>query len=368
MTKMIKMSLVAALAVSGLSASIKDSSVSGKFEVEYDRSSTKAQGASKATTEDQWDFDVDATVKTPIADNITGIFTVQADSASADDKINGGVQTNNNVDIAKHYISAKLGSATVNVGKQSVGTPFFDDERGNGIVALMPAGGVTLAAANFTGVNGTGAVRTRDVSAAAVIGGANNVNYSLWYAAVSNVATAYSLNLNTAVSGVSVDFRHSSADYGDLYKADATAKDKDASLTKIVASMPVGAGTLTAGYGVTGKSDSMGAGVDLEGSDTDAATNFSGDLYAIDGYSDASAFLLGFGTAVGSVNVGGHFLSGSYKDGTTDLDFSEIYVSASKALNKSTKLTGSYSTGSIDTSSTTETDDSSLSMAVEYKF
>jgi hypothetical protein len=370
MTKMIKMSLVAALAVSGLSASIKDSSVSGKFEVEYDYSSEKSTGSTE-TTGNTWDLDVDATVKTPIADNITAILTVQADDG---EKITTQGKTDSPaVDVAKHYVSAKVGSATVNVGRQGVGTPFFDDERGNGIVALMPAGGVTLAAANFTNVNGTAAVQTRDITAAAVIGGANNVNYSLWYAAISNTATAYSLNLSTDVSGVSVDFRHTSADYGDAYGKggalyNTAAKDKAASLTKIVASMPVGAATVTAGYGMTGDDADRGAGVDLESSDTDAAANFGGEFYAIDDLRDASAILLGASTKVGAVNVYGHYLTGSHKSGTTDLDFSEVKVGAKKALNKSTKLTAFYATGSEDTSATAEKDQDALSMAVEYKF
>jgi hypothetical protein len=364
MTKMIKMSLVAALAVSGLSASIKDSSVSGKFEVEYDRTTSKASGSEETTT-NAWDYDVDVTVKTPIADNITAIFTVQADEDDEGDDF--GKTDNEAVDVAKHYISAKLGGVTVNAGKQSVGTPFFDDERGNGIVALMPAGGVTLAAANFANVNGTTAVQTEDVSAAAVIGGANNVNYSLWYAAVSHVATAYSLNLNTKVSGASVNLTYTSADYGDLYKSDATKKDKAASLTKIAASMPVGNATVTAAYGMTGDNKDKGAGVDLTG-DGDASVNFCGEIYCIDDLNDASGLLVAGSTKIGAIDASAHFLTGSFKSGTDDLDFSEIRVGASKALNKSTKLTAFYAAGSIDESTTADKDESELSMAVEYKF
>jgi hypothetical protein len=368
MTKMIKMSLVAALAVSGLSASIKDASVSGKFEVEFDRTTSKAMGGNETST-NAWDMDVDATVKVPLADSITGILTVQADGGDTINQTNTQptATANSNVNVAKHYISAKVGSATVNVGQQSVGAPFFDDERGSGIVALMPAGAVTLAAANFTNVNsGVGAaISAEDISALAVIGGANNVKYSLWYATISNVATAYTFNANTKVGQVALDLTHTSADYGDLYGVNgghngafvnAAAQGKSASLTKVAATMAVNKLSVTGAYGMTNDDADRGVGVDLT-SDGDASVNFCGELYCVDDLRGASAILLGASTNVSGVTVGAHYLTGSYDASTTataaDRDFNELAVKASKSLNKSTKLTAHYT---------------ELSMAVEYKF
>jgi hypothetical protein len=369
MTKMIKMSLVAALAVSGLSASIKDSSVSGKFMVEYNHATSKT--GSTETTDNTWDYDVDVTVKTPIADSVTGILTVQGDGG--DDADSGAKTTDAGVTVVKSYISAKVSSATVNVGKQSAATPFTGDERGNGVLALVPAGPVTLAAATFTNVNGNAAIQDHDVSVAAVIGGMKDVKYSLWYASISQTATAYTLNANAKVGPASIDFRHTDVDYSDHYKAAglSTAKDKAASLTKISAEVAAGPATVSATYAMTGDNENRGVGVDISNDGDESATNVAGTFYQIGDKRDASAFILGASADVSGLTVGASYLAGSFKETATyERDFSELGATVAKSLNKSTSLTGAYTMGSIDnaTKGGSDTDDTKLTVAMTYKF
>lgn len=382
MTKFVKMSLAAAVAVAGFSSTasaqaledaIKGVSVSGKIEVEYDRttSDTGVAGTTE-TTDDVSDLDIDITFKAPVTDSITAIVALQADNSENMD--DAGKTTYEPVDVPVHMFSVNTGVATINVGKQSIGSPFFDDEKGNGIVALVPAGPVTLAAAHMTNVNGHAGVQDEGISALAAIGSFGDVDVSLWYASITKVAQAYSLGVTAPAGPVTIDFRHSYADYGDGYATDGAlytgaSADEQASLTKLAVIVPAGDVEVTAAYAMTGDNQSMGAGVDLESSDTDADSNFAGELYAIDDLRDASAFLLGASTTVGELGLGAHYLAGSYyMSSTFDADFNELYVEAEYPLGKMTKLTGFYAMGSIDTSSTTETDDTSMSIAIEHKF
>ena len=92
------MSLVAALAVAGLSQTasagsleeaIKGVSISGKMEVEYDYSDSETSGTTADNTTNSWDLDWDVTAKIPVNDNVTAVFGLEGDQNPdvADDQI-----------------------------------------------------------------------------------------------------------------------------------------------------------------------------------------------------------------------------------------------------------------------------------------
>jgi hypothetical protein len=385
MKNTIKMSLVAALAVAGFSTAatagsleeaIKGVSISGKFEVEYDYSDSKTNTAVRSTTTNTWDYDWDATAKVPVNDNVTAVFGVQADTDSA---VQSGTATSANnddsdINMSKMYFQYANGPVTALVGKQGkAGAPWFDDERGDGVVALYNAGVATLAAAHFTSTNAPALAGT-DITAVAAIGKIGPVNASLWYANIQGIAAnqdadSFSINLNGTFDIVTVDARYTEADY------DITGgTNDDAELFKITATADLGAAAVTVGYAETGKyNEDSTAGVDLTG-DSDAATNFKVEQLALDSLNDAEAFLIAVSVPMNAWTFGLTYLDGEYNSGTTataaynetantEYDFDETLVSAKYAMSKNMKVTGFYSVAEI-----ANLDTDSASIALEYKF
>ena len=363
MTKMIKLSLAAAVAVSAfattatagsLENAIKDTTISGKFMVGYNYADNKLADTTSNTNE----YDIDVTVTTKVNDVISATFGVEADHDLATSDVTTDAGKGNEIGITKLYFTAKTDVATVMVGKQKQPTPFLDDERGDGVVALIPAGPVTIAAGTFTGMNGQAGV-TSDINALAVIGSAGPVNASLWFLDIPNVADAYSLNLTANAGPVALNFTHSDADY------DVLLNKQDASLTKLVASMTVADVNLVAGYGMTNDNkNGRGFGVDLT-TDDDAATNFRLDQLVLDDYNDADALLLGASMTFGATTVGAQYLM---VDVGSDTDATELDLTVKYAMSKNFSITGLYSDAEIEAGSTKVYDEARMELSLNYKF
>ena len=351
MTKMIKLSLAAAVAVSALTTSaaagsledaVKDTTISGKALIGYNY---KKVGT---VSSNQTEYDFDVTLTTKVNDTISFTSGIQADhevSIDADqatDDAKKGVMT-----LTKLYFTAKTDVATVMIGKQTQPTPFLDDERGDGVVALIPAGPVTIAAGHFTGMNGYSA---GDINAAAVIGTAGPVNASLWYTSYANIIDGYSLNVNGVAGPVKVDFTYSAAQ--------ATGAETE-SLAKLIVTGKVANVNLLAAYGMTNQTTApRGLGVDWEG--TDAKTNFGIDQLALDGLNDASAILVGASYTMGKTTVGAKYLTVDLNAGS---NANELDVNVAYAMSKNFSVTGLYS----DTNNVGG-DDSRMELSLNYKF
>ena len=378
MKKMIKLSLVAAVAVAGLTTSatagslenaIKDTTISGKAMIGYNYADDNLVGG---TTSNQTEYDLDLTLTTKVNDTISFTTGVEADHDldNRDDSTDAG--KGSEIGLTKAYFTAKTDVATVMVGKQKQPTPFLDDERGDGVVALIPAGPVTIAAGHFTGMNGganadidtqittvtTATVTTaadtlndtngalinlnlsqRDISALAVIATAGPVNIQAWYVSASDAGNtavwtnddtttgnviiptnavehgldAYSVNLSGKFGPVNVELNHASAE---LDAAAGSTFDSE-TLTKLVVSGKVADINLVAGYGMTNDASHNVAGYALNNtrlhgvdlsSDSDAKTNFRLDQLALDGLNDADAILLGASMTFGQTTVGANYL------------------------------------------------------------
>ncbi len=416
MKNTIKMSLVAALAVAGLSTTasaggleeaIKGVTISGKMEVEYDYVSDKAEGENKNTT-NSWDLDWDITAKIPVNDNVTAVFGAEGDTETeiGAESINGDKGADN-VQVTKVYFQYANGPVTVLAGKQKIGAPWFDDERANGVVGLFNAGPVTLAAAHFTGANadtiGSNSANLyvdtafatdmdvavtlddADISALAVIGSMGPVNASLWYANIAGItveagaagaagyfatldADSYSLNLNATFDIVNVDVRYTKSDYDSQRDNTATDLEGDASLLKIVASADFGVVTPYLGYGMTDKEQHL-AGVDLT-SDTDSVVDFGGEILSIDELADAKAWIVGVKVPVGALALEAFYIDGD-ADGVFDLDadidYNEFYVGADYAMSKNFTVGAHFAKAEVEIDNDT-TDYVDAAVSLEYKF
>ena len=412
MKKMIKLSLVAAVAVAGLTTSatagsledaIKGVTISGQMNVEYENKQTKVTNTTKTNT-NQKEYDFDVTANIPVNDTITAQIGFQADNDVQENE-NGGTDSTVKTDIAngvnnsgaitltKLNFTAKTDVATVIVGKQKQPTPFLDDERGDGVVALIPAGPVTVAAGHFTGMiggQGLGGVGTgvssslddRDISAAAIIGTFGPVNAQAWYlqasgadstvaAAVStleNGVKGYALNLAADIEGIKVELNHAQTELQNEGGANWDAE----SLTKLTVSTAVAGVNLVAGYGMTNDTDTGSTnagrvlGADLTG-DNDAKNNFAMDQLALDDLNDASAFLIGASMQAGAYNVGVAYLDGDSTTGAVKTDISELDLTVSYAMSKNFTLKGIYAMDEVKTTAS-KTENDTLTLRATYKF
>ena len=209
MTKFVKMSLAAAVAVAGISttaSAMDNTSYSGKLYVEQIASTS----GSNASTVNSWDIDIDVTAKTKITDTLSSVVTVQADGGSSDQV--GTYATGVNVD-SLYFQYANAGAAVM-WGAQDINTPNTDGEDGDGIMATYTAGSITAAAAYFPN---NGVSTGNDVSAVAVLGSAGPVNFEAWNVNIAGKGAAGSSNTTLVVGGdfgpVSAEVRSATTSY-----------------------------------------------------------------------------------------------------------------------------------------------------------
>jgi hypothetical protein len=426
------MSLVAALAVAGLSSTasagsleeaIKGVNISGKMEVEYDYNKTNTGVANaEDTTSDTWDLDWDVTAKIPVNDMVTAVFGMQGDNAVATQE--GGEITDQSPTVTKQYFQYANGPVTAMVGKQGfAGAPWFDDERANGVVALYNAGVATFAAGYFTNSNANPVVRNNtvntnsvalgsttsggdtnvntfnntNIAAAAVITKLGPVNAQLWYAQLTGIdddnavttansdqisASSYVLMADAQFDIVNLALTYGEAEYdvdnpGTAYNI----FNDDASMLKVVASAGLDVATVYAGYGATDDKQG-GAGLDLT-SDTDSAMDFGSETLSIDDLDNADAYIIGATVPMGAWKFDVSYVTGDYDgyiDGTTDkdsataydADFSEFLVQADYKMSKNFTIGAHYSDAEIEnvrSATLKETVEiNAASVSLEYKF
>ncbi len=427
MKNTIKMSLVAALAVAGLSSTasagsleeaIKGVSISGKMEVEYDYTNEDSNVANtNEVTTDDWDLDWDITAKIPVNDNVTAVFGMEGDTYNST-RNNGGIVTGSaagddresTVNVTKVYFQYANGPVTAMVGKQGIGAPWFDDERGNGVKALFAAGPVTLAAAHFTGSNASAGANTvnslstattpfaavalgnTDISAAAVIGSMGPVNAQLWYANLSGItalsatpdnqldADSWALLLDAKFDIVNVGLKYAQADY-DLTTPGAgyNGLDDDAEMLQVSVSADFGVATPYIAYGQT-DSKQGGAGLDLT-NDTDSTLDFGSEILSIDDLDDAQAWLIGVTIPVNNWTFDVSYVTGEYddysdidtaKDTAYGCDFDEFLVQVDYKMSKNFTIGAHYSVAEMETQTAANakvsTDYDNAAVSLEYKF
>ncbi len=391
MKNTIKMSLVAALAVAGLSTTasaggleeaIKGVTISGKMEVEYDYAKEDTNGVDTSAisgNSNSWDLDWDVTAKIPVNDNVTAVFGAEGDTAT--NTANGTITGKGNVQVTKVYFQAATGPVTTMVGKQSIGAPWFDDERADGVKALVAAGPVTLAAAHFTGANavanGAIALNQTQISAVAAIGSFGPVNAQVWYANLSGITTGTVLAGQLEADSVIVmadakfDIVNVAAKYGTAtYDGLGAGVDDDAEMIQLVVSADLGVATPYIGMGMT-DSDQAGAGLDLT-NDTDSVIDFGSEQLSIDDLDNAEAYIVGATATFGATTVNASYVFGDYDSSVvltdTGLDFSEFLVEVDYKMSKNFTIGGHYSIAELDATKTATIDSDAASVSLEYKF
>jgi len=351
--KMIKLSLVAAVAVAGLTttssaANLEDAIKGTKLTgyVRYRLNTTHDDGAANVGGNANEEAKIVAKITTKVNDSVTA----NVKTVSLADTSKG--QTNADTGVYEGNFVVKAGGATVIAGLQTTQSPFAannGDTRSHGVTALVPAGPVTVAAAHYTTTVAGSTVVTEDISALGAIAKLGVANVEAWYADKHNSKTSVAALLASAKVGpAKVAFHHADKD-------DGTSNEN--TNTQLSASMKAAGANVMVAYATTGKNSGD---VTLDG-DTDSKL-----IYALEGLSTKSANLdavvVGAKMPVGPVSVGVDYLIGS-ADITTDATYAASTYTFDTTTGTSTETKGALATAA----STKNEDISELKLSVAYK-
>jgi hypothetical protein len=341
MKKIVKMSLVAAVAVAGLTAAnakpleeaIKDVDVSGSVVYRYNDTDTNpANGASDSHAQTN-NYKIGVNLKSKVNDDVTANFRVitatgiSTDGGFASLNTSTAADANPSFHVSNVYFGyTGIANTTVNVGKQGLTTPWtvatqIDDneQTGTGILALSTVGPVTIAAAYFNQTNlnqgEAGAVLTgnEDIATLGLIANVGPVALDAWYLDMSDTFDTYTVGAGSSIdlSGVKLggDVRYTSLDI------DNDNPDVDNNLLKVTLTAKAG---IVDGKYVYATTDKEGG---LTALDSDAKT--SAKAWGVNAWNKADAdyhqFVVGV-QALDSLHVSANYVTVKYNSDATGND------------------------------------------------
>ena len=234
--KLVKLSLVAALAAGALATSasampleeaIKGVDVSGMTNIKYtatskkiDKEKAKKENKDEKSHGSKWNFKAVMNVKTTIDDNFFNVVSIRYDAddngmshSAADDQYK--------FEANQFFLGATFGNTTIQLGRQTIGAFFTDDMYGDGIKVLnTDVEGLVLAALfmdslendSDIGSNENDDILPRRVGdiikdktgkfvtdhnlyGVAAIGSYDPISFQLWYASLEDVTNLFALEL-----------------------------------------------------------------------------------------------------------------------------------------------------------------------------
>ena len=391
MKNMIKMSLVAAVAVAGLSSTvaakplaeaIKDVDVSGSVLYRYN-DYTDDKSVNNDFDYSKNYYKIAATLKSKINDTVTANVRVVTGTgvlgAGADNQGSiTGLDTRNSADanptlqVSNASFTAKIAGATVIAGKQGLTTPWTvaidsdsNEQTGTGLLALVPAGPVTIAAAAFNQTNldgalaGTGSNNIVTLGAMAKVG---PVAVDAWYLDMEDTFDTFTLGAKATVEMVTLEARFTSLEEDTKDAANNTEN----TLVNLKASAKVGPVAAYVQYGST--SDKGG----LTALDSDAKTSITGWNVNIHNKRDADLIRVGAGMDVMSgLNVAINYGTIDYKGtvgSAVETEDTELYTQITHKMGKNLSTYVRFGKFTKDVGAT-ETNDATVGrLQVEYKF
>lgn len=393
MKKFAKMSLVAAVAVAGLTTTssakaleeaIKNVDVSGTVLYRYNDYNNDVKSDRSADVNNN--YKIGLNLKSKVNDDVTAVtrFIIGSDSnglESLDTGKNGDTQVS--VDLSQVYFSyTGLANTTINVGKQGLTTPWTvaidadgDEQTGTGILALTNVGPVTFAAAYFNQTNlgesgllaeedaiPQGKVGSRNVATLGAMGNIGPVALDAWYLDMDDLFDTFTIGANAKFDldpvKLGVDARYTSLDF------DANSNDNKLYKIKFTANM----GIFNAALGYAG-TDSEGGLVALEDS---AKTAYETWNIKVNNKADADMFHAVLGANVlPNLNISANWANVEYDVSATDnteVEEEELYAQFKYQMSKNFKGYLRYGTYEKDTGSTEDNDETRGRIQVQYSF
>ncbi|ADG92134.1 major outer membrane protein [Arcobacter nitrofigilis DSM 7299] len=362
MKKFVKMSLIAAIAVAGTTASaqplaeaIKNVDVSGTMVYRYDDAKDKVLSSTGADQDKTTNgYKIATTLKSKVNDDVTANVRILAGSGNnASDVASLNTSSDGDANLTVQITNANfaytgIANTTVIVGKQGLTTPwtvatdsFGNEQTGTGILALSTLGPVTLAGAYFnqTNLGDSGDVTTlngnsagqfggRDIYTAGIMAKVGPVSLSAWYLDMDESFDTYTLDANASFDldavTLGADVRYTSLD---LDKSDT---DNNLLQTTLTAKMGIFNAKLA--YAAT---DKQGGTVAL---DSDAATSISAWGVNANTLIDADYYNVVFGAQVlPSLHVSANYAQAKYKATSTATEktkYDETYAQLTYQMSK----------------------------------
>jgi hypothetical protein len=336
MKKIAKLSLVAAIAVSGftsanatpLEEAIKGVDVSGTAVYRYDDRTTDNDAGAGFSNRANNSYKVAINLKSAINDDLT--FNTRTIIGDATDMVDMNTDSSDGqaTFALSHANFAYTGimNTTVVAGKQAVPSPFAiqadasdNESTGTGLVALVNVGPATVAAAYFNQTNLVSA--GEDLAAIGILGNVGPVALDGWYLNMAETSAqndghqAYSLGAKASVEMVKLMARYSAVSH------DATGAD-DEQLWKVGADAKFGIVSAGVAYGQVNENNKT-TGVGLGDADTDSSFQAWG--LNLEKKSDASLVIAKVGVDVlANVNLSATYADLSV-DSAANSDASEYY-------------------------------------------
>ncbi|PKN15453.1 MAG: hypothetical protein CVU67_00905 [Deltaproteobacteria bacterium HGW-Deltaproteobacteria-24] len=400
MKKIVKMSLVAAVAVAGLTTAnakpleeaIKNVDVSGT--VVYRYNDYNQDDATSKNSDQTNHYKIGLNVSSKINDDVK-LNTRFIVGSTANDFVALTANSNDtqaNVGLSQVYFGyTGIANTTVNVGKQGLTTPWTvavdsdgNEQTGTGILALSTVGPVTVAAAYFnqTNLNESGELATtlnglttyktgtplagnagaNDIATIGLLGNVGPVALSAWYLDMQDMFDTYTLGAKASFDldavKLGADVSYTSLDRDDV------STDND--LLKVI--LTAKAGIVDAKY-VYAATDKEGG---ITAVDRDAATSFITWNIWTNGKADADLHHLSVGVqALETLHVSANFTTMDYNTtaGTADENQEELYVQLVYNMSKNLSTYVRYGTYEEETDAVkTREDDYRGRLQVQYSF
>ncbi|MGE4381883.1 MAG: major outer membrane protein [Arcobacter sp.] len=408
MKKIAKLSLVAAVAVAGLTSAnaqpleeaIKNVDVSGSVVYRYNdykNDGDTLNGVAETSDTDN-NYKVALNLSSKVNEDVkfnSRFLVADADGAFAATKLDtqNADDANPGVSLSHAYFGyTGITNTTVNVGKQGLTTPWTtaidsdgNEQTGTGALALSTVGPVTLAAAYFNQTNlnlgdsyignkSNTTTRTKvsslidgsdDIVTVGAIAAVGPVTMDAWYLDLTDIFDTYTIGAKASfdVSGIKLG---ADARYVSLNLDDSIATT-DNNMAKIVLTADAGLVDAKLAYAMTDKEGGLTA------LDNDATATLLGWNLTSNGKADADYWqaVLGF-DILSNLNLSANYGNLQYVTGTTDVEEEEVYAQLlykmSKNLNTYVRY-GTYTNEETTAGNTVDrNDDTRGRLQVEYTF
>jgi hypothetical protein len=398
MKKIAKLSLVAAVAVAGLTTAnaqpleeaIKNVDVSGSVVYRYNDYQNDVIGGNDTSGDKTSNYyKVGLNLASKVNEDVKLNTRFLVANATGDlQELNTGNQGDSNVNVTLsnvYFGYTGIQNTTVNVGKQGLTTPWTvaidsdgNEQTGTGILALSTVGPVTLAGAFFnqTNLNTSGDMKdtlnslspsnnagTPGIATVGAIVAAGPVTIDAWYLDMNDVFDTYTIgaksNIDLGEVKLGIDARWASVD--------VDALDTDNNLGKIALTANVGIVNAKVLYAMTDKEGGLTA------VDNDAVTTVNGWNTTVNGKADADYWQTTLGVNIlSNLNLSANYNNLQYVDGTKDMEEEELYAQLVYKMSKNLSTYVRYGTYTKDETAngvkTDKNDDTRGRLQVEYTF
>ncbi|MDX4065160.1 major outer membrane protein [Aliarcobacter skirrowii] len=381
MKKFTKLSLVAAVAVAGLTSAnakpleeaIKDVEVSGSVVYRYDEKDNSKAAGNQTNADNNYKIGLNLSSKVNDYVKFNSRFVVGgADSGFA--SLNSSTNNDQNVDVTlshAYFALTAIPNTTVNVGKQGLATPWTvandingNEQTGTGILALSNVGPVTLAAGYFNQTNldksgdhpltgGVYNIGTKDIATVAAIANIVDVaQVEAWYLTMQDQFDTYTLAATSKLdlaenAKIGLEARYVNLELDNKNVLGLTGDAKKNDMFRLAVDGKVGIVNARIAYTNTGKHGGLTA-LDNDAKNTSLGWNLSSNSIQ-----DAEYLQLALGADIlENLNFTAHYGSLESKESAADTERSEIYGQLTYKMSKNLTTYVRYGQNEVKTKST----------------